>query len=264
MRHVGDLIAVQHEMGADIALITASNCGGAAAKALLNSLEQRCRLGIHRIPMDRLPSPRDAISYAALLARCRDLRPDILHGHGAKGGAFAALIGRSLGSAAFYTPHGGSLHYEWLSPIGLLSLGSEALLRPLFTGIFFVCDWERQMYDRKIGLGRARVRVVRNGLREDDFRPVKARADAADLLFIGELRRLKGVDVLLRAIAIMNRVRRATAWIVGDGPDRAKLERLCRELGLSASHLRERSRRGSSSTAAASWLCRRAARPCPM
>ena len=80
MRHVGDLIAVQHEMGAEIGLITASNCGGDTAKAFLNALEQRCRLGIHRIPMDRLPTPRDAISYAALLAHCRRLQPDILHG----------------------------------------------------------------------------------------------------------------------------------------------------------------------------------------
>ena len=47
----------------------------------------------------------------------------------------------------------------------------------------------------------APLRVISNGLRTRDFAPVATRDDATDVLFIGELRAAKGVDVLLNAIA---------------------------------------------------------------
>ena len=39
------------------------------------------------------------------------LKPDVLHGHGAKAGAFVRLKGASKETIRVYTPHGGSLHY---------------------------------------------------------------------------------------------------------------------------------------------------------
>jgi glycosyltransferase involved in cell wall biosynthesis len=232
MRHVGDLVAAQHGMGLDLGLITASNIGGAGADKLLRSLEPKCTLGIHRIPMERLPTLRDLGAYRAIREKCRALRPDILHGHGAKGGAFAALVARSLAVPAFYTPHGGSLQFSWTSPLGLLSLTLEKILRPLFTGLIFVSEWEKNTYDAKVGLRGKSFRIVRNGLWETDFKPVIARRDAADILFIGELRKVKGVDIMLHALAAVAASRPVTAMIVGDGAQRRRLETLCRSLGL--------------------------------
>ena len=40
---------------------------------------------------------------------------DVMHGHGAKGGAYARLA-RARNAIRVYTPHGGSLHYRWGSP----------------------------------------------------------------------------------------------------------------------------------------------------
>jgi len=56
-----------------------------------------------------------------LLKEIRSLNPDVLHAHGAKGGAYARIIGtllRASGSrvARIHTPHGGSLHYDPRSP----------------------------------------------------------------------------------------------------------------------------------------------------
>ena len=54
----------------------------------------------------------------------------------------------------------------------------------------------------------------------DGVRPVAPHADATDLVFVGELRVLKGVDVLLEALALLAREGgRVSATIVGDGPD---------------------------------------------
>src|ERR1700676_1600164 len=52
---------------------------------------------------------------------------DVLHGHGAKGGAYARLA-NSAHAIRVYTPHGGSLHYGWGSPTGLLYLTLERIL----------------------------------------------------------------------------------------------------------------------------------------
>ena len=73
--------------------------------------------------MGRLPGPRDLATSRAVRDAARELRADVLHGHGAKGGAYARLAGRDLrlegrNVATFYTPHGGSLHYPLASPQG--------------------------------------------------------------------------------------------------------------------------------------------------
>ena len=69
------------------------------------------------------------------------------------------------------------------------------------------------------------MRVVHNGVADAEFLPVKTAPDATDLVFVGELRKLKGVDVLIEAIARLSRDgRNVTATIVGDGADRGAFE----------------------------------------
>ena len=81
-------------------------------------------------------------------------------------------------------------------------------------------------------MGRLPAEVVHNGLWPSEFPPVKPAPDATDLLFIGELRTLKGVDVLITALAQINQHRPTNLTIVGDGPDRQTFESQVTELGL--------------------------------
>jgi glycosyltransferase involved in cell wall biosynthesis len=67
-----------------------------------------------------------------------------------------------------------------------------------------------------------------------EFAEIAPQADASDIVFVGELRMLKGVDVLLDAIAQLAGARRVTATIVGDGPDAAEFRAQAERLGLSA------------------------------
>jgi glycosyltransferase involved in cell wall biosynthesis len=67
--------------------------------------------------------------------------------------------------------------------------------------------------------------VVHNGVAAAEFTPIAVEAQATDLVFVGELRMLKGVDVLIKAVALLAREgRRVSATIVGDGPDRTAFE----------------------------------------
>src|SRR5581483_10134756 len=80
-----------------------------------------------------------------------------------------------------------------------------------------------------------------NGVSASEFEPVPVRPDATDLVFIGELRLLKGVDILIDAIALLrDRGRVATLTMVGDGPgreafrsqaERLRLQQLIRFVG---------------------------------
>jgi glycosyltransferase involved in cell wall biosynthesis len=90
------------------------------------------------------------------------------------------------------------------------------------------------VFTAKIGRPDGLVRVVHNGVNPDEFVPVTPQADATDVVFVGELRRLKGVDVLLDALAQLARERRVTATIVGDGPDAAQFRAQVERLGLSS------------------------------
>ncbi|CAN5515843.1 glycosyltransferase family 4 protein [soil metagenome] len=231
-RHVRDLARGQSALGHDVAILCDATSGGDAARQALAATEPFCRLGIHRIAMSRMPGFGDIAAARQAATLAGTLAPDVIHGHGAKGGFYARLAGRRLGARTFYTPHGGSLHYEWTSPAGLTFLSAERALLRSTSGLLFVCHYERQVFARKIGLGRTPNRVVHNGLWPEEFAPVEAQQGASDLLFIGELRALKGVSDLLAAIAHMSPVRRVSATIAGDGPDRASFEAEAARLGI--------------------------------
>lgn len=60
----------------------------------------------------------------------------------------------------------------------------------------------------------------------------RAKQDRFELLFVGRLVRRKGVDVLLRAVKILERDSRLHVRIVGGGPEKENLEREARKLEL--------------------------------
>lgn len=234
-RHVHDLARGLSDLGQEVGIVCDSLTGGEAAEAHLSATEKHCSLGVHRVPMSRLPGLGDIAAARAVARHCADLRPDVLHGHGAKGGAYVRLAARSLGALALYTPHGGSLHFGWRSLQGALFLGAERLLLSRTDGLLFVCEFERRAFAAKIGLGKVPTKVAYNGLWPEEFSTVAEQSGTSDVLFVGELRQLKGVDVLIDALAHLERTGRpVTATIVGAGTLRGEYEAQVRKLGLSS------------------------------
>lgn len=234
-RHVRDLARGQSELGHEVGIICDSTTGGSAAVELLRSAAPYCSLGIERIQISRLPGFSDLSAASTTKAHARKFGADIIHGHGAKGGLYGRLAARSLGIPSVYTPHGGSLHYRWLAFPGVIFLATEWALARIGTGIIFVCEFERQNFARKIGLGRKPNVVVHNGLWPQEFTSIRSDKDACDVLFLGDMRYLKGVDVLLKALALIQRKRAITACLVGDGPNLAEFKALAEKLGLGKS-----------------------------
>jgi glycosyltransferase involved in cell wall biosynthesis len=227
-RHVRDLARGQAEAGHDVGVV----CAATPVIPSGDALHRWCKLGIHPIPMTRFPGAGDLVTVQRVARQLARLRPDIIHGHGAKGGLHARLAGRLLGAPAFYTPHGGTLHYRWSSPEGMAYLGAERLLRGHTAGLLFVCDYERNVFTDLVGIGDRPWQVIHNGLWPEEFSAVVPDRDAADLLFVGELRRLKGVDVLIEAVALAAPRRELRLAIVGAGPDEGRFRDQVRMNGV--------------------------------
>lgn len=222
-RHIADLAAAQRQAGHRIGLICDSTSGGDFENERLAALEPHLSLGIARLPMSRSIGPGDLPAIISVARRVAAMRPDVIHAHGAKGGLYGRLAAlaehrRGRPVAAFYAPHGGSLHYDKASLSGRLFFGVERALERLTDCLIHVSAYEAETYRQKVGVPRCAAHVVLNGLRREEFEPVRPVVGAADFLFIGELRDLKGVDVFIEALALLAQEgRKPRALIVGGG-----------------------------------------------
>ena len=237
-RHVRDLAEAQHKAGHAVGIICNSTTGGDFEEKALRAVEPSLTLGLKRFPMRRQITPSDLAATWRALREVRTLAPDVLHAHGAKGGAYARTIGtllRASGScvARIYSPHGGSLHYEANSTAGRVYFTAERILGFMTDAFIFVSRFEAETYAAKIGPPRRPTAIVRNGLRPEEFDPVLPGPEAADFLCIGELRDLKGPDVFIEALAIVaTRGPSPRGLIVGSGPDKARYREMVRDRGL--------------------------------
>ncbi len=238
-RHVRDLVEEHRAAGHEVGILCDSSTGGAHEERLFDQIRPQLSLGLNRLPMRRAISPGDLTALYRSYKHIRSLRPDVLHGHGAKGGAVARLIGSVLRVnkyrvARFYSPHGGTLHFNRASLSGQVVLRLERMQERFGDALVFVCDYERRTYADKVGVPRTMSRVIYNGIKEAEFEPVEPVPGAADFLYIGMLRDLKGPDVFIDAFARTERAvgRPLSALMVGDGPDRDRYAEMMAEQGL--------------------------------
>lgn len=238
-RHVRDLVEEHRAAGHEVGILCDSSTGGEHEDRLFDTIRPQLSLGLTRIPMRRSIAPSDLAALYRSYKHIKSLRPDILHGHGAKGGVLARLIGSALRVnrycvARLYSPHGGSLHFDRSSLSGKVVLQLERFQERFGDALVFVCDYERRTYEEKVGKPLKTARVIYNGIGEAEFEPVPAVISAVDFLYIGMLRDLKGPDVFIDAFARTERAvgRPLSALMVGDGPDRERYEAMISERGL--------------------------------
>ncbi len=238
-RHVRDLAEEQSKAGHQVGILCDSLTGGEHEDRLFDDIAPFLALGVVRLPIRRQISLADIATLWGSYKEIRSLRPDVLHGHGAKGGLLARVLGSILRVnryrvARLYTAHGGSLHFARASMQGMLVHSMERMLEFLTDGLIFICDFERRTYERKIGKPRTRTVMIYNGISERDFRNIPTRSDSVHFVYIGMLRDLKGPDLFVDAFAKTERRigRPLSALMIGDGPDRDKYHRMMIERGL--------------------------------
>lgn len=240
-RHIRDLAAMQNAAGYQVGVICELCDDGMLEQMQFAELQQNLKLGLHRITISRKIGLSDISALRATRKIFKILRPDIVHGHGAKGGTYARIGATWLNNnkaLRFYSPHGGSLHHDADSLAGKLMFAAERWQEKMTDGLIFVSAYEQSIYYKKIGIPRCPHKIIRNGISEEEFAPVDIVPDAADFLFIGMMRDIKGPDLFIRALSELHSKQRsadkrlATAVMIGDGPEKRSYQALASQLGL--------------------------------
>ncbi|MBO0718654.1 MAG: glycosyltransferase, partial [Rhizobiales bacterium] len=230
-RHILDLANGQADRGHEVGIVASTLTGGERANAALKAIAPRLKLGVHRLAMEREPSAADFTAWLRLMGLARKLKPNVLHGHGAKAGALLRLRRRMHDMIRVYTPHGGSLHYPPSTLKGSVYARLERMLMNSTDLFLFESAFARDTYERIVGKPAAVVRCVFNGVTEEEFDPIRRADDATDLVYVGEFRHIKGADLLVDAVArLHSKGRPMTLTLAGDGEEtnalKAQVERL--------------------------------------
>jgi glycosyltransferase involved in cell wall biosynthesis len=202
--------------------------------------ELRARFGRERIPVRTVPirGHLDPTLVSRLIEVFRARPFDVLHAHLPHGEVYGELALRSFPERPLVVSrHNDDRFRRWLP------------LRPVFAPsirragrIIAISQAVRRFLLEVEGAPADKIVVVPYGLdagafaasaRPGAFRRQIGAAEEPLVGFVGRLTRQKGVDVLLRAFASVERGHPAARLILaGDGPDRPALTALARSLGL--------------------------------
>lgn len=238
-RHILDVTDGLLERGHAVGIVVDSLRASDHVRATLERFKPKLELGVHTLTIPRLPGVGDV----KISLQCRNIikqtKPDIVHGHSAKGGLYARLAAWGKAPKSVYTPHGGSLHYKWSTLSGKAFLTAERGLIPLTDQFLFESAFSAAGFAQKIGATQGRERVIFNGLRANEFAGGATVLDNPDydFAYVGEMRAIKGVDVLLEAAAGLTHDdgRPVRMLMLGDGPMLQGYKDYAQDLGLEQS-----------------------------
>jgi glycosyltransferase involved in cell wall biosynthesis len=164
----------------------------------------------------------------AHLRLMRDLRPDVLHASiwqpwSCRYALSAAVLTPGVRTLAVHNviPPSNRRPGEWHKQLSLRRLDAHVA----------VSEAGARVVEQAIGLGEGAVGVIYNGVADAAVTARPRVVEGPVVGYVGRLSPEKGLDVLLRAVRSLPEV---TAILVGDGPDRHRLERLGSELGISS------------------------------
>lgn len=185
-RHVADVVRaaphVEHHVALPPIGRLAASSGAVVDEAAVAAMADHGAV-LHRVDMRRSPlHPANPVAGARLVALCRQVHPDVLHGHSSVGGALARLAGPPTRVPVVYTPNGLATSASAVRVERLLGRSTAALVA--------VSDSEAALARRLRLIRPDRLWVIPNGIDLD--RP--APGDVPDLR--GRLALTPGVPLI--------------------------------------------------------------------
>ncbi|MBP9673639.1 MAG: glycosyltransferase [Bacteriovoracaceae bacterium] len=154
--------------------------------------------------MPKKPSLLDFINFFKIYFLVRKYKIQIYHGHGAKGGLYARVLGFFMRKKVIYTPHGGSLH-QVHGVMGFVYFMVEKILS-YFTDLFiFESLYSLNQFQKNIGAPEKKIFLNYNGIEfiEEKLQKECAQDEVPIIAAFGLWRFLKGYDVLIRAAELL-------------------------------------------------------------
>jgi glycosyltransferase involved in cell wall biosynthesis len=185
--------------------------------------------GALRVPAVRIPAPRDF--DPVLLARLvRSLRADVVHTHLVHADVYGGVAAKLRGARLVSTKHNDDPFRT-----GSFRFVERSLARAA-DRIVTITDSLRRFTIERVGIPAAKVETIHYGMDELPAAwgvnpPDAVPAGARVLLAVARLTPQKGIDVAVRALATLPDD--TVLVVLGEGPERARLESLARELGVS-------------------------------
>ncbi|MCS7007751.1 MAG: glycosyltransferase family 4 protein, partial [Gaiellaceae bacterium] len=245
--HVANLAAGLEPLGYATTLVAGSLARGEDSMAFL---ADRLGVPVVAVPeMEREVSPlNDARSIRRLAELLRELRPHVLHSHTAKAGAIARaaalLVGDARPPIVVHTFHGHVLK-GYFGPVRTAFFRQvESVLASASDVLVAVSP---EVRDELVALGvapRSKFAVIHLGIPlEERLGGPEARLDLRRAygiperaFVVGWVGRMTGVKDTAAVLRIFASLRRrgveAVLCMVGDGPERERLEQLAHDLGV--------------------------------
>jgi glycosyltransferase involved in cell wall biosynthesis len=234
VRHVVDLATAQVSAGHEVGVVCGDADADRATQERLLRLQPRLALGLHGVVMNRKLALSDLSAIKAAYAIARTARADLVHGHGLKGGAICRLCAsllrrRGQKQRVVYSPHGQAL--DGINGGGFPAALERRLLRRT-DGIVFECRYAKEQYERRFSPLPRHAAIIPYGIGEDEFGERQILDTATDFLYVGDLIRARGLDVLVMSLARMKRSRLIGAVIIGAGEEETELRKQVDRYGL--------------------------------
>ncbi len=248
--HVSSLAAGLEPRGYETTLVAGSLARGEDSMAFL---AERLDIPVRTIPeLQREVSPiDDARSVRRMREIIRELRPHILHTHTAKAGAIARAAALVSGAARpailVHTFHGHVLK-GYFDPV------RTAFFKEVERSLARVTDAlvavSPEVRDELVAAGiapREKFSVIRLGIPLEerlgdatadlDYRRLYGISESAFVVgWVGRMTDVKDTDAVLEIVrAARDRGLEAVLVMVGDGPDRVRLEQLAHDIGIARS-----------------------------
>lgn len=181
------------------------------------------------------PGFRDIVNIFKIYFYLRNEKNIILHGHGAKGGLYARVCSRLLNAKSIYTPHGGSLHRVFGKLKSIVYDLVERFLIFLTDKFIFESHYSSGEFNKHIGNVKDKEVINYNGVSFPDFsKKVQYKpGDQINLASFGLLRHLKGHDIVIDALKVLNSQKIPFSYVIyGYGERLDDLNLQIKEAGL--------------------------------
>lgn len=208
---------------------------------IIGELAELCQRGVD-VRVLSLKRPQEAVMHDSVRAErllerttydelsfedvIDDFDPDLVHAHFATDpAAIARAIGARRQLPFSFTAHGYDVYRRPPADFAARALAAAAVIT--------VSEANRQHLTTTFGVPSDRIHVIPCGVDTNWFTPGCADATPPLVVCVARLREVKQLDVLVRACALVRD--RGTAFrcvIVGEGPERTKLEALRTQLAL--------------------------------
>lgn len=193
-------------------------------------------VGEIEIDVKKRPHFSDVQNLWRLYKYIRNHQVEIVHGHGAKGGLYARVLGKLCNVRSVYTPHGGSVHAMFSASEEWVYTTAERLLFGITDFFVFESNYTQEAFHAKVG--KTSPRWIRNyngisPLKNLPFRESRLENGIYKIGVFGILRQPKGQIFAIEAVEkILQGGDKVELHFFGEGPDGEDLSALCCSKGI--------------------------------